>query len=152
MDMRGPFMFSEDFAYMQQEVPSCYFGLGNERGLSDVLAGEAAPSDVAQALPGLETLMVMPAGPAVAKPAELVEAGPMRVVLEERGEVSDFVVVEAPPALSAAECLTLAPMVDGIVVVADARHATRDDLAEAGAQLRQVGGHVIGAVLTNVSL
>ena len=128
-----------------------YFGLGNERGLSDVLAGEAAPSDVAQALPGLETLMVMPAGPAVAKPAELVEAGPMRVVLEERGEVSDFVVVEAPPALSAAECLTLAPMVDGIVVVADARHATRDDLAEAGAQLRQVGGHVIGAVLTNVS-
>ncbi|MBI2719834.1 MAG: amidohydrolase [Rhizobiales bacterium] len=29
IDMRGPFMFSEDFAYMQEVVPSCYFGLGN---------------------------------------------------------------------------------------------------------------------------
>ncbi|MCB1378026.1 MAG: amidohydrolase [Alphaproteobacteria bacterium] len=29
IDMRGPFMFSEDFAYMQEHVPSCYFGLGN---------------------------------------------------------------------------------------------------------------------------
>lgn len=28
VDMRGPFMFSEDFSFMQQAVPSCYFGLG----------------------------------------------------------------------------------------------------------------------------
>ncbi len=29
IDMRGPFMFAEDFAYMQEVTPSCYFGLGN---------------------------------------------------------------------------------------------------------------------------
>jgi hippurate hydrolase len=28
VDMRGPFMFSEDFSFMQQVVPSCYLGLG----------------------------------------------------------------------------------------------------------------------------
>ena len=28
IDMRGPFMFSEDFSSMQEIVPSCYFGLG----------------------------------------------------------------------------------------------------------------------------
>ncbi len=28
VDMRGPFMFSEDFSFMQREVPSCYLGLG----------------------------------------------------------------------------------------------------------------------------
>jgi len=28
VDMRGPFMFSEDFSAMQEVVPSCYFGLG----------------------------------------------------------------------------------------------------------------------------
>jgi hippurate hydrolase len=28
VDLRGPFMFSEDFSYMQEVVPSCYFGLG----------------------------------------------------------------------------------------------------------------------------
>jgi hippurate hydrolase len=29
IDMKGPFMFSEDFAFMQEIMPSCYFGLGN---------------------------------------------------------------------------------------------------------------------------
>jgi succinoglycan biosynthesis transport protein ExoP len=127
-----------------------YFGMGNDRGLSNVLTGEMAPSEATQELLGLETLQVLPAGPAVAEPAELVESGPMRVVLDERCEVADFVVVEAPAALSASEALTLAPMVDGIVVVADARHATREELAEVGDQLRLVGGNVVGAVLCNM--
>jgi hippurate hydrolase len=29
VDLRGPFMFSEDFSYMQEAVPACYFGVGN---------------------------------------------------------------------------------------------------------------------------
>jgi hippurate hydrolase len=29
IDMPGPFMFSEDFAFMLEEVPGCYFGMGN---------------------------------------------------------------------------------------------------------------------------
>jgi succinoglycan biosynthesis transport protein ExoP len=127
-----------------------YFGVGNDRGLSNVLTGEAAPCEVVHAPRGLETLEVLPAGPALAEPTDLLESGPMRVVLDERSEVSDFVVVEAPPALQASEALTLAPMVDGIVVVADARHATRDQLTEIGDQFRLVGGNVVGAVLCNV--
>lgn len=127
-----------------------YFGLGNERGLSNVLAGELAPGDVVHEPPGLATLQVLPAGPFVGEPTDLLESGPMRVVLEERAGLADFVVVEAPPALEASGALTLAPMVDGIVVVADARHATRDELAEVGDQLRLVGGNVVGAVLCNL--
>ena len=41
-------------------------------------------------------------------------------------------------------------MVDGIVVVADAQHATREELAEVGDQFRLVGGNVVGAVLCNL--
>lgn len=35
--MKGPFMFSEDFAFFQEVKPSCYFGLGNgkSRNLHD---------------------------------------------------------------------------------------------------------------------
>jgi hippurate hydrolase len=29
IDIKSPFMFSEDFAFMLQEVPGCYFGIGN---------------------------------------------------------------------------------------------------------------------------
>jgi len=37
IDLRGPYMFSEDFAFMQEVVPSCYFclGNGNSRSLHD---------------------------------------------------------------------------------------------------------------------
>ena len=37
IDMQGPFMFSEDFSFMLQERPGCYFGLGNgnSRNLHD---------------------------------------------------------------------------------------------------------------------
>jgi hippurate hydrolase len=37
VDMPGPFMFSEDFAFMQEVKPSCYFGIGNgpSRNLHD---------------------------------------------------------------------------------------------------------------------
>jgi hippurate hydrolase len=37
VDMPGPFMFSEDFAFMLEEVPGCYFGIGNgpTKGLHD---------------------------------------------------------------------------------------------------------------------
>ncbi len=34
VDMTSPFMFSEDFAFIQQKVPSCYFGLGNSNSRS----------------------------------------------------------------------------------------------------------------------
>ena len=127
-----------------------YFGLRNDRGLSTVLAGQAAPSDVVYEPPGLQTLQVLPSGPALAEPSDLLGSDPMRVVLAERCEAADFVVVEAPPTLAHSESLTLAPMVDAIVVVADARHATRAELAEVSDQFRLVGGNVVGAVLCNV--
>ena len=127
-----------------------YFGVGNERGLSNVLVGELAPTDVIHELPGLATLQVLPAGPVFGEPTDLLESGPMRVVIEDRAETADFVVVEAPAALGASEALTLAPMVDGIVVVADAQHATREELSEVGDQFRLVGGNVVGAVLCNL--
>ena len=34
VDLRGPLMFSEDFAFMLEEVPGCYFGIGNGPGKS----------------------------------------------------------------------------------------------------------------------
>lgn len=37
IEMPGPYMFSEDFSFMLNEVPGCYFGLGNgdSKGLHD---------------------------------------------------------------------------------------------------------------------
>ncbi len=34
VDLKAPYMFAEDFAFMQEVVPSCYFGLGNGKSRS----------------------------------------------------------------------------------------------------------------------
>jgi Mrp family chromosome partitioning ATPase len=65
--------------------------------------------------------------------------------------VADFVIIEAPAALDASDCLALAPMVDGILVVADAKYTDRLEVAMVRDQFEQVGGHVVGAVLSNAS-
>lgn len=97
----------------------------------------------------MERLWVFGSGPAPAQPAELLQSDLMRELLAERRKVADFVIIEAPPVLDAAECLALAPLVDGILVVADAKHTGRDEVAQVRDQFDQVGGEILGAVLSN---
>ena len=75
----------------------------------------------------------------------------MKELLAERRKVADFVIIEAPAALDASDCLALAPLVDGILVVADAKHTSRIDVEQVRDQFEQVGGLVLGAVMSNAS-
>jgi succinoglycan biosynthesis transport protein ExoP len=128
-----------------------YFGLDNERGLSNVLAGEMPPWEAVQEPPGMERLWVFGSGPTPAQPAELLQSDLMKELLAERRKVADFVIIEAPAALDASDCLALAPLVDGILVVADAKHTSRLDVEQVRDQFEQVGGIVLGAVMSNAS-
>ncbi|MGH9009303.1 MAG: polysaccharide biosynthesis tyrosine autokinase, partial [Acidimicrobiia bacterium] len=125
-----------------------YFGLDNERGLSSVLAGEVPPWEAVQQPAGFDRLSVFGPGPMPAQPAELLQSDLMRELLAERRKAADFVIIEAPAA-AASDCLALAPLVDGILVVADAKHTDRDEVEQVRIQFEQVGGHVVGAVMSN---
>ena len=128
-----------------------YFGLDNERGLSNVLAGEMPPWEAVQEPAGLERLWVFGSGPVPAQPAELLQSDLMRELLAERRKVADFVIIEAPAALNPSDCLALAPLVDGILVVADATHTDRHEVEQVRIQFEQVGGQVVGAVMSNTA-
>ncbi|MEW6473828.1 MAG: polysaccharide biosynthesis tyrosine autokinase [Actinomycetota bacterium] len=128
-----------------------YFGLDNEQGLSNVLAGDVPPWEAVQEPAGLERLWVFGSGPVPAHPAELLQSDLMRELLAERRRSADFVIVEAPAAIGASESLALAPLVDGIVVVADAKHTDRDEVEQVRIQFDQVGGRVVGAVMSNAA-
>jgi len=78
-----------------------YFGLDNDRGLSDVLAGNVAPWEAVQVPAGLERLSVFGSGPVPAQPAELLQSDLMHELLAERRRAADFVIVEAPAAIGA---------------------------------------------------
>src|SRR5205807_1136651 len=93
-------------------------------------ASEMPPWEAVQEPAGLERLWVFGSGPVPAQPAELLQSDLMRELLAERRKVADFVIIEAPAALNASDCLALAPLVDGILVVADAKHTDRDEVEQ----------------------
>ena len=71
----------------------------------------------------------------------------MRRLLAAQRESFDYIILDCPPALAAADALALAPLVDAVLVVADRGSTKRSAMARLREQLEQVGGMVLGAVL-----
>jgi succinoglycan biosynthesis transport protein ExoP len=123
------------------------FGMQSDQGLSQVLAGELSIADSVRHS-GIPHLRVLTSGSVstLLEPAELLQSDRMLEVLAYCKE-AEFVVIDGPPVRGIADSLALAGMVDGVIVVADARKGTRASVATAAYQLDQVGGRVIGGVL-----
>ncbi len=125
-----------------------FFGLPNDVGLSTVLARQSGMRETIQR-PLIENLRVMASGPVPSNPGELLTSNDMDALLEQLKGVADFVIVDTPPVLAVSDVLTLAPRMDGVLIVADAQSSHRGAIAHLRDQLEQVGGNVIGAVLNN---
>ncbi len=125
-----------------------FFGAKNEAGLADVLRGATSMEEVL--LPTeIDNLKLLPSGPAPKHPGELLGSEAMRTALDELTKDFDMVLVDAPPLLAVADAMTLAPVVDAVLFVAEAENTTRAAVDLAISQLDQVRAHVIGAVLNN---
>ena len=98
-------------------------------------------------------LRVLPSGPpsSAGEPVEQLQSDRMLEVLARCTEAADMVVIDSAPVLPVADSLVLAPVVDGVLFVADARKATRDAIVQCRYQLSQVGGRIIGGVLTGIA-
>jgi tyrosine-protein kinase len=124
-----------------------FFDVPNDVGLSQVLSGDI---ELAKALRSTQIphLQVLPSGPvtSVMEPVELLQSDRMGDVLAQCGG-AEFVLIDGPPVLAVADSLALAEMVDGVLVVVNARKGKRALVIQARYQLRQVGGHLIGGVL-----
>jgi capsular exopolysaccharide synthesis family protein len=125
-------------------------GIGNERGLGQVLLGSLSLNDALVDTP-IPNLRALPSGPAsdVDEPAELLQSDRMFEVI--RGcRQADFVIVDGPPVEPVADSLVLADLVDAVLFVADAQEGTRGGVSRARHQLEQVGGTILGGVLNRV--
>lgn len=124
-----------------------YFGLGNERGFTTVLLGEATLDEVATRIDGVPGLVVIPSGPVPPDPSELLSGKRARGLLSSLREQVDLVVVDSPPVLAVSDPLVLSGLCDGVVLVASAGNSDRDEVARAADQLRQVDAPILGTVL-----
>ncbi|HEY7400665.1 MAG TPA: polysaccharide biosynthesis tyrosine autokinase [Actinomycetota bacterium] len=126
-----------------------FFGLGPERGLSEVLTGERRPWESLKS-GGTDNLWLMSSGHIPDQPTELLQSPAMHELISDQREVVDFIVIDCPPVLAVADALVLAPLVDGVIFVANAKSTPRGAVIQARAQLDQVGARMLGAVLNNV--
>jgi capsular exopolysaccharide synthesis family protein len=131
------------------------FALPNQFGLGDVLTdvrledlrteeGTQTASELWSVAKHLWVLVSRPAPPEV---AALLGSDTMCRLLERQRDCFDFVILDCPPALTVADALALAPLVDAVLVVADRRSTDRHAVVRVREQLEQVGGRILGAVL-----
>lgn len=124
-------------------------GIEGAVGLTTVLAGHADVDDVVQEWGGAG-LSVLPSGPVPPNPAELLSSPAMRSLLADLRTRYDHVVVDTTPVLPVADASVLSRVVDGVVVVADARRVRRRQLSQGLGDLAQVSAPVLGVVLNRV--
>jgi succinoglycan biosynthesis transport protein ExoP len=103
--------------------------LNNERGLSQVLSGQARVRDVIQRTVD-PNLLAISAGTPPPNPSELLASERMKTLLTNflHGPF-DWIVIDTPPVLAVTDAVVLAPLVSGVTFVVGAE-MTRRRLAE----------------------
>jgi len=103
--------------------------LTNERGLSQVLAGQARVRDVIQRTVD-PNLLAITAGRTPPNPSELLSSERMKTLLTNLAHGPfDWIIIDTPPVLAVTDAVILAPLVSAVTFVIGAE-MTRRRLAE----------------------
>ena len=126
-----------------------YLRLGLENGLSDVLEGRRAWSDVVHRGVG-ERLDVLTAGEQPHSPGDLLDGQAFAKLLEDLGREYDLVVCDVPPAIAVSDIESCAARLDAVVLLVRSDRASARQVEQATRRLRQSGANLIGAILNGV--
>jgi capsular exopolysaccharide synthesis family protein len=121
-------------------------------GLSDVIVGKAKPSEAIQrTVPGTR-LSYLPSGTTVPSPADLLSNRTMSGLLDGLRKFYDWIVIDSPPVGAVAEPLILAPLVDGVIVVAGAEMVPRKAVIHSLERIGETGARILGVVLNRAQI
>lgn len=126
------------------------FNVGNEKGLSNVLAG-AASFHEAVASTNIENLSLLSLGAASPNPIELLKAEKLKEILQEAGTKFKKIIIDTPPVLSVTDALVFGGGCDGLIFVIKAGVTPFQHIIDAQ---KIIGGRikVLGAVLNGVDV
>jgi succinoglycan biosynthesis transport protein ExoP len=115
-------------ADMRGSLESRYGISAGAPGLSSCLTGSAAAQDVVRPFPGVAKLSVMPSGPHVPNTVELLGEPRFEQLLNDLLTEFDYVFLDSPPALKAADARVIAQSVGGYVLIVRADQTTSRSL------------------------
>lgn len=129
-----------------------FAGIENQKGLSNLLAGEDNwQAMVQRADLGVERLEFLTAGPNPPSAAELLSSDRMSLLIRDLLEQYDHVVVDAPPLLGLADVPLLSRAVEGSVFVVAAGQVAVRALRGSLSRLHQAHARIFGVVLTKLA-
>lgn len=126
-------------------------GIGNEKGLSSLIVGDASMQDAVKST-DLPNLFVLPCGPTPPNPAELLQTEKFSVLVQSLLDRYDRVIFDSPPLLAVTDAAVLSRVADGIVLIVRAGRTTRDALYRAKRQIENVNAHIAGVIINDVNL
>ncbi len=116
-------------------------------GLSDVLTDGVEPAKAVQCIAGTRLSLLAGGAPVPVSSTDLLARSVLRDLLAQLRTRYDRIVVDSPPAGTIADALVLAPLVDGVLVVARSGKVGRGAIVHLLDRLYNAGGNVLGVVL-----
>jgi polysaccharide biosynthesis transport protein len=101
---------------------------------------------------GIANLDCLVCGPVPPNPSELLSSDRMQMLIRDAMAEYQFVLIDAPPLLNVTDGRILATMVEGTILVVKGAFTARELAQQAQLHIRDVGGHLIGAVLNVVDV
>lgn len=126
------------------------FGMANETGTSDVLAGQADVFDVVRATQ-FEGLSLITSGSTPANPAELLTTQRLSYLVHSVQQKFDVVLIDTPPLLAVSDPCVVASQADGLLLVLRMEKSEQASAQRAAELLDTHGVTVLGAVANGLT-
>jgi len=126
------------------------FDFTNDHGLLTLLSSDAVSVDAIARPTDQQNLRVLTSGPLPPNPAELLGSRRMKTVFERLLHDADLLVFDCPPARIVADAMVVSSLVDGTLLVVDAKRSHRNSVRQGREALARAGANVLGVVLNRV--
>ena len=130
------------------------FGIDNSVGLSTALISDPVSSSARSAIRRVDiggtTIDVLAGGPVVSDPADVIIRSEITDLIDDLQRDYDYVLLDGPPVLPAADALTLARITDGVLLVVRSGQTRASAVRGVESRLNSVSVSVSGAMLVGV--
>ncbi len=141
--LENNFTLLADFDF-RRPVIHTLFQLQRSPGITDYLQGKVGLEQIVRRLEGTN-LFVMTAGEAVLNPLELLNLPAAKQMIEELPEMFNWVIIDTPPLLFAADASLLSTMAHALLLVVRIGSTTIDSVTRAMGSLCQ--NNILGIVV-----
>lgn len=129
-----------------------YLDVSLEPGLSGFLQDTVTAQELIQPVPLMEGLQVITAGITPAQPTDALSSPKMQELLKDMRNEYQYILIDSPPVLVAADSAVLSTYADGVIYIVRANRTHSEAVAAGKQRLVDVGAKVIGGVINGAHI